>query len=386
MGDRGEHEHDKIPIEVATGRRLDLTRDDLGHPGDPGLWERLHRHCTIRDVGTLLCENCAPDSPLRFLYLQERGGIRLACSYSLEQIRAAGIPESGEHHALKDKICQLAQREGLHAEQEQTGPHRARRTDVVVTGGAAPVGWEVQLSAIDQPHLTRRIRRATNDGLVPSWLTMRNTGGFRSIIDRAPACSAKELSALEVATSGDLRVFQGVKNLAIVRCTFQRTESWHRGLTCTGHHARPAPLEENRHPSLAQMITMSAAGDMVTIRWPRKLTLNYNRPWLWVTRDDAARFYDVERPCILRSGTADISTLDEARAANGPGRHRAPTASAEDLLALPSGWIPGAAGTGLGAILGNQCPRCGYTRNQHRWDCATGLSTLREPQFQAARF
>ena len=379
MAQPDECDHQKIPVEVATGRRLDLEQEDLGHPDDPGLWDRLHGSCR---VGVLVCADCAETSPKRYLYLQEWRGIRRVCVYPLDQVIAAGLSESAEHRALKDKVCELAERQGLVADQEESGAGRKRRTDVVVRGGVAPVGWEVQLSPINAPLLRKRIKIAAGDGLVPSWLTMRGTGGFKDLIDRAPACTSKALASLEIATANDIRVFQGVKNLRIVDCTFQRTQGWHRGLACTGKHALPAGLSEDRHPSLAQMITMSATGDVVAIEWPRKLSLGYNRPWLWVSRAHARQFYEVERPSLERAGMATEPTLYPAAVPAQAGWHVAPTdwgagyRSHED----PADDLPAAMG-GLAAILGNQCPRCGWTRNRHRWHCPTGLSDVAEPQF-----
>lgn len=161
MGDDNVCEHQKVPIDVATGRRLDMDREDLGFPDDPELWSRLYRNC---GVGVLVCADCAETSPKRFLYLRERRGHREVCTYGLERVIAAGLGESDEHHALKDKVCELACRQGLTAEQEVAGGGGQRRTDVVVLGGVAPVGWEVQLSAIHPDQLRRRIRLAVDDG------------------------------------------------------------------------------------------------------------------------------------------------------------------------------------------------------------------------------
>jgi hypothetical protein len=375
MGEGLVREHEKIAVEVASGRRLDLERPDLGHPDDPGLWDRLHGNCA---VGTLVCADCAETSSRRYLYLQEWRGLRRVCVYPLDQVIAAGLAETPEHRAFKDKICQLADHQGLTAELEVAGPRRRRQTDVVVRGGPATVGWEVQLSGLSVELLRKRIRVTTGDGLVSSWLTMRDTPGFKTLIDRAPACTTKALVALDIATAKDLRVFQGLKRLRIVPCTHQRTERWHRELTCTGHHAQPAALDAERHPSLAEMITLSAAGDVVAIEWPRKLTLGYNRPWLWVSRLDAERFYEVERPYLE---THDLATTLPAVPAEPapPGWHIAETRS--DAHPTWNDTNEQKSPTGLASILGNQCPRCGWTRNQHRWDCPTGLSTLTAPTF-----
>lgn len=376
MSDGIQHEHQKVPVEVATGRRLDLSRHDLGNPDDPDLWNRLYRQCR---VGVLVCAACAEDSPARYLYLKRVNGNNRAYSWSPAAVAAAGLGEGPEHHALKDKVSELAERQGLHAEQEVRNDRGTRRTDVVVSGGVVQVGWEIQMSAINPPQLKRRITAAMSDGLVSSWLTMRGSSAFSALIDRAPACStSKHLAAAELATLEDLRVVQGLKRLEIVRCTFHRTESWHRGLTCTGFHAKPAPLGEREHPTLARMITLTAAGDVVAIVWPRELaTRNNRRPWLWVPKSDAEQFYEAERPHLIKLGMTTSVIVDEQGLPQAAGYHLGRLAIDE-----PVGCTEPAASRGLGSILGNVCPRCGWTRNKHGWSCSTGLSDHVEPTFR----
>ncbi|GMA87432.1 hypothetical protein GCM10025868_26820 [Angustibacter aerolatus] len=111
----------------------------------------------------LVCARCAEASPKRYLYLQERRGQRILCGYTREQVEAAGLGESDEHHALKDKISALAARHGLVAVQESADDARTRRTDVLVRGGDVEVGWEVQLSPIAPDQARRRIGHAVRD-------------------------------------------------------------------------------------------------------------------------------------------------------------------------------------------------------------------------------
>lgn len=363
--------HDRKPLVASTQQELDIKLPDLGHPDDPGLWDRIYRHCA---VGTLVCADCDDASVNRYLYLRVRHGQRQVCAYTPEQVREH-FGESEEHHAFKDKIVRFAEREGLTADQEVAAPGRHRQTDVVVGGGAQQVGWEVQLSPITGEQLRKRIRLATGDGLVSSWLTMRESKAFGTLIDRAAACSTKLMSSLEIATADDVKIFQGLKRLEIKKCTFQRSESWHRGLACSGYHALPAGLEADGHPSLARMITMSASGDVTAIQWPRKLGLRYNRPYMWVTAADARAFYDVERPCLERVGMMPTAP-NFASPADSAGWH----VSQMKPDAEPRS-SDGYSGTGPAAILGNQCPRCGWTRNKHRWNCSTGLSEIKEPHF-----
>lgn len=358
-----EHDdHEKVPVLADSGLRLDLRRADLGHPDRPGLWDELHHNC---HVGVLICAACAPDSPHRFLYLCEHNGHRAVREYSRGQVAAFGLGESDTHRALKDKISLLAQRQGLSAVQECANPARSRRTDVVISGGQVDVGWEVQLSSLKPQGLRRRITRAETDGLVSSWLTMSGTTGFNAVIDRAPACSTKSMQSNEIAAAEDVRIFQGLKRLQITRCTHQRTERWHRRLECTGYHARPAPLENDAHPTLDQMISLSAAGDVVTIRWPRTLQLRNSRPWLWVPRADASEFYEVEAPSIERLLASRGPTgFDETAAPGAAGAHAGAVVDMSD----DEPWRHGI--TASGSILrGAQCRLCGWTRDQHHPRC-----------------
>jgi hypothetical protein len=361
LDDADHDDHEKVPLVVATRLRLDLTRADLGHPDRPDLWAELHGNC---GVGVLVCAACATDSPRRYLYLRERHGHREVVEYSRAALEAAGVAESAEHRTLKDKITQLAEQQGLVAEQESGNARRSRRTDVVVSGGSVQVGWEVQLSGLKPTKLRRRITTASSDGLAPSWLTMVGTPGFTAIIDRAPACTTKALQPLEIATADDLLISQGLKHLAIVPCTFHRTEGWHRGLQCTGHHAQPVGLDPAKHPTLSDMIRLSAGGDVVALEWPRKLKLGYNRPWMWVSKSDAQAFYEAERPLLVRTGLPAGALSSEDAEPWAPGHHVGPVADDSAL-----GWREGP--TGLAAILGNQCSQCGWTRNQHHPRCSS---------------
>ncbi|WP_460444701.1 competence protein CoiA family protein [Angustibacter aerolatus] len=368
-----EHEHERVPLVVATGQQLDMTRPDLGHPDDPQLWDRLHHNCKI---GVLVCARCAEASPKRYLYLQERRGQRILCGYTREQVEAAGLGESDEHHALKDKISALAARHGLVAVQESADDARTRRTDVLVRGGDVEVGWEVQLSPIAPDQLRRRIGHAVRDKLAPSWLTTVGTKAFTTTIDRAPACGIQKMHHEDITAAADLAVQQGIKHLDVVKCTAQRGAPWHRGLRCTGWHAQPAPTDpEGGHPTLSQMVELTAAGDLVALEWPRNV-MNYKKPWMWVPKADVARMRDVERPYLQSVGL--LVEQDEADGVLLPGQagfHIGPT---RDELAEASLNVAGhpiwddpvwSDPNGLGAVLGGQCPRCGYTRGQHHRQC-----------------
>jgi hypothetical protein len=180
----------------------------------------------------------------------------------------------------------------------------------------------------------------------------------------------------EIATSDDIRVFQGIKNLRIERCEVQRTERWHRGLTCTGYHALPVGLEADRHPTLAAMTVMSAAGEVVAIEWSRTLRLGYHRPWMWVPRADAEQFYEAERPWLERAGLPTRAPNYVSVPASTAGSHVAETDAGyghrESAITAET----------VAAILGDVCPHCRWTRNRHRWDCPTGLSDIKAPQFR----
>lgn len=352
------HGHEIVPVVAESGLQLDITRHDLGHPDLPDLWASLHGHC-LDDA--LVCQACDVSSGNRVLYLRERRGKREVCVRG-QPTFAVRVGESDEHHALKDVICRLAEDRGLVAVQEARASSGRRVTDVVVTGGSKSVGWEIQLSDIKPHLLKRRINRAVDDDLAPSWLSMRSRSAWKTLVERAPATTTRDLSAADIQHVKDPRLVQGIKRIALEKCERSNlSHKWHRDLRCSGWHGRPVPLPPDEHPTLGAAIEATAASTLVPLQWPRPTRL-YGRFWLLAPAPDVSRFVDAERPLLNRLGSslsADYASMS------------APAEHAPWHVAKPRADEPPAQGLGISrdvveSILGPRCPHCGWTRGEHR--------------------
>lgn len=351
----GAHSHRYDPVERSSGQRLDVRSDD---PADLRLWDKLYKHCA---VGTLVCAECDETSDERHLYLRMRNNKRQVCQYRPEQV-AAVRGESAEHQALKDVICELAQDRGLAAEQEISGSGRQRVTDVVVSGGCRPVGWEVQLSPIEPDKLRRRIAAADRDGVAPSWLSMQSRSVWRTLIQRAPATTTRDMSHLEIRQTDNPIILGGIKRIKLDKCDAgHRSQRWHRDLKCTGWHGRPDALATEEHPRLGGLIELTADGRLVPYQWPRK-TKRYGRFWLLAPAGDVARFNDAERPFLHQDDNAVVTDFDgPAKAADDIPWHvtkKKLDNAAASRVAITCEEVE--------ALLGPRCPSCGWTQGRHR--------------------
>jgi hypothetical protein len=271
-----EGKHKIVPRVSTTGEVFSLD--------SPEHWDKYYLHCT---VGALVCDTC-----LTPIYLQKRRGRRIACEYTPAQI-AAHDNESHEHQALKDAICTYATQLGLDAEQEQRSHDGSRVTDVLVTGDCS-VGWEAQLSPISTGSVGRRVARAVADSIVPSWLTADNSSARGVLEGRAPLATYNHMTAKEIRRATDIRL-GGLLGVDIVKCRSQRSERWHRAVTCRGWHAALVGADRTRQPTLAEMIRDTARRQIVPVRWsrPYKRLRGFH---VWMRQDDAQRVAEIEDP------------------------------------------------------------------------------------------
>lgn len=166
---------------------LNLSRDDLGHPSRPGLWEEIYRHY---QPGVLLCMECRERDPgcPQYMYVKIARGRRFACHINTG-IRHASENESPRHKALKERVAAAAEQAGYQAMLEDRGPGGLRITDVLIRGaGGILVGCEVQISYITPDAVLSRSDLARQDGIVPMW-TVDDVKA--APIDRA--CAAQKL-------------------------------------------------------------------------------------------------------------------------------------------------------------------------------------------------
>ncbi|WP_055524879.1 hypothetical protein [Streptomyces graminilatus] len=166
---------------------LDLTRDDLDHPELPGLWDTVYR--TDRFYGRLgvpvnerdlqcggVCRDMGVEAPM---HLRMRGGRREAVHERREDEDRHTAPMSDEHKAYQERILRAAQQGGFSGDSEvRTRVGRSWiQTDTLVEGAdGRRIGWEVQLSTIDQSGLRgvrARAAKAAKNGITPAWHTDR---------------------------------------------------------------------------------------------------------------------------------------------------------------------------------------------------------------------
>lgn len=206
---------------VRLGIDLNLSRDDLGHPQRPGLWQEL-RSRSIR-TGELRCMGaCYARDPYcpEWMYLRgpaDGSGRREAVH--LNPSAAANHPhatESDKHKALKDRVATVCQNAGFSVEVEARSSTGKRVTDVLVRGeGGLMLGHELQVSKLSVTTIKKRIQIARNDGLTPMWTT---DNPDVQIEHRAAWATIAPTNAGWVRTGNELLVSGGAREADIDRC------------------------------------------------------------------------------------------------------------------------------------------------------------------------
>ncbi|GAA2759996.1 hypothetical protein [Actinopolymorpha rutila] len=262
---------------------LNLSRDDLGHPESPGLWEELYRNY---QAGVLLCMECRERDPgcPQDMYLKVLPtGERIAC-HKNTGIRHPTESESPRHRALKERIALAAEKAGFRATTEDVGPGGKRRTDVTIRGsGNLILGCEIQLSHITPDSVVRRTNIARADGLTPLW-TVDDPNS--AAIDRAPWIRLDQVGDGVGAPTTVLNVRGGVNTLRLEKCDSNRI------LPCP---VRGYGRCGNWHPFwepalvlyLDDTIARTAAGEYVQLYMPRIYKRGW---WMWVSVQDKEKF------------------------------------------------------------------------------------------------
>ncbi|MFB7470487.1 hypothetical protein [Kitasatospora sp. NPDC056184] len=107
---------------------LDLDREDLGHPGHPGLWSRLLGDRRPVHRRGLYCPDClATRGVAVWMYVFERQGVRIAAHHNPRHRRYHG--ESDEQKASKERCRRVAESTGHPAEAEAVGAAGHRTAD-----------------------------------------------------------------------------------------------------------------------------------------------------------------------------------------------------------------------------------------------------------------
>jgi hypothetical protein len=268
-------------LSVEYGVELDLSREDLGCPELPGLWNWLHHNCT---AGTLKCVD--PEHPASvppWLYVrQNEDGTREARHISAAAEHHSSR-ESDEHKALKERIARAAESGGYEAVVEQQPEHRRRRTDVLVRGDGVLLGCEPQLSAITAATVRRRSKVATDDGITPMWMTNSLTS---KVIDQAPWARIDRKVWHEYLSDTELPVRGGIRGLRIEKCSRMGTVCPDKkaGRPCAGWHG--SWTEARALERFDDLIVRAAARNLVPINVAQRASRS---AWFWVPAEDLAK-------------------------------------------------------------------------------------------------
>ncbi|MFF2812525.1 hypothetical protein ACFVT2_36205 [Streptomyces sp. NPDC058000] len=175
--------HEKLRIH------LDLTRDDLGHPELPKLWETIYatdrlyasRNVPVAERGLQCGGICRGAGVGAWMHLRLRANGRREAVHEKSEDEARHIvPMSDEHKAYQERILRAAESAGFNGDSEvRTRIGRSWiQTDTLVEGAdGRRIGWEVQLSSagVHGPRSVRaRASKAAKNGIIPAWHTDRS--------------------------------------------------------------------------------------------------------------------------------------------------------------------------------------------------------------------
>ncbi|MDW6066407.1 hypothetical protein SAZ11_62465 [Streptomyces sp. FXJ1.4098] len=332
---------------------LDLTRDDLGHPEFPDLWEtiyRMDRMYAARGVPVserdLQCGGvCRQAGVEAWMHLRLRiNGRREAVHEKAEDEERHVLPMSDEHKAYQARILRAAGEGGFPGDSEvRTRVGRSWiQTDTLIEGtDGRRIGWEVQLSSAgaEGPRSVRaRAAKAEKNGITPAWHTDRADYAQRHDTQWT---RSNNLPAHVIAKTGDLRVISGFRALDFWRCDIRALYPCPHGngngngvRRCGKHHATPKP----RDVLFDDLVRQTAAGTIVPVQFHTAT----KRQRFWVTSQDRDRLDELHnddsqmpavqqgessgrashnRPTCRPSVTITASTLPASRPAMSGGTH-----------------------------------------------------------------
>ncbi|MEU6949515.1 hypothetical protein ABZ957_30420 [Streptomyces sp. NPDC046316] len=321
---------------------LDLTREDLGWEGRPGLWEKLYfldrmdadRGVPVSERGLRCGGVCREAGVVAWMYLRERNGRREAVHERSEDEERHRAVVSDEHKAYQERIVRVSEGDGHQAASEvrtAVGPRSWIQTDTLVQGaGGIRIGWEIQLSSAgaEGPRSVKaRASKAAKYGITPAWHTDRSDYASRTDTQWT---RSDNLPAEVIAKSGDLRIVSGFRALDFWVCDdralYRCPESQRR---CGKRHVTPKP----RDVFFDDLVRRTAAGLIVPIE--HRLGSRTHR--FWVTDADRDRLEDHNsgRPVLPLPEPEDERELP-MRAS-----HRAPTCRPSDLITDTPAVVPG---------------------------------------------
>jgi len=275
---------------VVRSIELNLTRDDLGHPDLPGLWDEVYPSRNLaRD--SLQCIQCLQEYPgcPEYMFLRIRKGKREAVHHN-KNIRDHPALESDAHKALKNRIAVAAQKGGFKADIESRAGHGRRRTDVLIRGTHGfQLGCEAQISHITAGAVRKRTAIAWQDDITLLWTTNNPKA---ALIDLAPWARIDKMPWHDITNAAELPVRGGVRSLAIIKCERLGEICPDKKLRrrCRGWH----PKWNARGISLDNLIVNAAAQLEVPLQYQPTPTSRRGY-WYWVTYEDRDRYLEVTR-------------------------------------------------------------------------------------------
>ncbi|WP_405969125.1 hypothetical protein OG496_00980 [Streptomyces sp. NBC_00988] len=305
-------------IHTGYGIKINLTREDLNHPGHKGLLEEITQPVGQRPRNLLQCVTdyeggqcqCALDgkSPWMFVRRQRNNGRATWVAAHLPLTHAATPQESDKHKAMKERIARTAARHGLDVQTEARSEDGRVITDVLVTGAGARVGWEAQYSPITANTVRRRSAKARERNIAPLWVT---ADGTSALIDRAPWTRVDDVPWKRIVSPLALLIRGGVRHLQIWKCTPSSERPCpETGSACRKWHSGwflPALcLPQERATPLDELVVTSADGEHLPMR-SRSLHDARRASYLWALDRDVRRWREItgETNDPPESGTAD---------------------------------------------------------------------------------
>ncbi|WP_049657562.1 hypothetical protein [Kitasatospora sp. MY 5-36] len=305
-------------------RLLDLDRDDLGVPEQPGLWHRLRadrRPVAQRGLLCPICRDARPDQP-EWMYLSFRRGRRIASHHNPHR-RAHTAAQDEQREAYQERYARAAESDG-HAVEIGAGTADGRRPAVLVTGAdGRRFGFEPQLSYVSAQSVRRRNRLAREDGITAVWHTVDPNA---PLIDQVHWVRTDNLPARAIREDRDLLLRGGVRTLRLLKCdrvSPRPCQVRGGGGRCGRWHPTWAVLV----PRIDDFVRRVAGGVYVPIT---QRTRNGGPLRFWAPEADRRRFLAnggvladrTDRPVIPRQRGADHPRVPERRRAPHRPPHR----------------------------------------------------------------
>lgn len=279
------------------GIELNLERDDLGHPGMPGLWDFLYEQDRIAGAqripvakrGMQCAGVCRDAGVVAWMYLREQAGHKQAVHEHSEDEARHAAPLSDEHKAYQERIIRAAGEDGYPANSEvrtPIGPRQWIQTDALVEGtDGRRIGWEVQLStaSIKGPRSVKtRVRKAAAHGITPAWHTDRESYARRNDTQWT---FSNQLPARVIAKTGGLRVVSGFRVLDFWHCDITADLPCPEGMgRCWKLHATPKPRDV-----LFDDLVRQTAGGLIL---PLEFWSGSRMQRFWVPAEERNRYYN----------------------------------------------------------------------------------------------